>query len=86
MITKPEVHKMDLKTKIIVVVCIICSLIAGLTAMGLYINYTIAAEGNYAVTERMLMDRAMIIPLAFFLGYIISIIAIPLFYICRFVE
>ena len=79
--SKSETKKTSLKTKIILYVCVICSLILGLTATGLYINLAITLEGSYG-QEVFLAQRALLIPIMFIVGFFLPLIAFPLGYVC----
>ena len=80
--SKSEKKKSSLKTKIILIACVICSLILGLMATGAYINLAITLEGHYGV-ESFLMERVMLIPLMFIVGFFVPLIAFPLSRVCR---
>lgn len=80
-IPKPEVYKMDTKTKVILIVCSACSLLVGFIATRSYFNYIIQTEEYIIVTESMRLEKVFIIPLAFILGFIIPLIAIGLAYL-----
>jgi len=77
--------KYSLKTKIILIACVVCSSILGLTATGLYVNLAISLEGHVGV-ESFLIERASLIPLMFIVGFLVPLIAFPLTYVCRVIE
>ena len=64
------------KWKLILLASIICSLLCGLVAIGLYIRYLNAVSDNIGVSDADKLNTAVYIPLTFILGFITPSIAV----------